>query len=55
MADQVSRAKEQLQWARELKAADFWQGTSSAATRNENLSNRQPLARLRSKHLANSD
>ena len=26
MADQVSRAKEQLQRAREVRAADFWQG-----------------------------
>ena len=26
MADQVSRAKEQLQRAREIEAADFWQG-----------------------------
>ena len=26
MADQVSRAKEQLQRAREVQAADFWRG-----------------------------
>ena len=26
MADQVSRAKEQLQRAREVEAAEFWQG-----------------------------
>jgi len=26
MADQVSRAKEQLQRARDVQAADFWQG-----------------------------
>ena len=26
MADQVSTAKEQLQRAREVQAADFWQG-----------------------------
>lgn len=55
MADQVSRAKEQLQRAREIQAADFWQGTSFAATRNENLNSRHPLAKLRSKLLADSN